>query len=58
MLASHMEDATMDIDAEIPTDLQQLKDLIFQEASYMAKKMIDITVEAKLNSTKAPVLKK
>jgi hypothetical protein len=55
MLAYHMEDATMDIDAEIPVDRQQLKDLIFQEASYMANKMIDVAVEAKLKSTKAPV---
>jgi hypothetical protein len=32
MLASHTEDATMDIDAEIPVDRQQLKDLNRHEA--------------------------
>jgi hypothetical protein len=45
MLASHTEDATMDIDAEIPADRQQLKDLISHEARAMAKKMIDSAVE-------------
>jgi hypothetical protein len=40
MLPSHTEDATMDIDAEIPADRHQLKDLIRHEARAMAKKMV------------------
>jgi hypothetical protein len=55
MLASHIEDATMDIDAEIPADRQQLKDLIHHEARAMAKKMIDSVVEEKLKSMQMPV---
>jgi hypothetical protein len=55
MLASHTEDATMDIDAEIPADLQQLKDLIRHEARAMTKKMIDSAVEEKLKAMKMPV---
>jgi beta-lactamase regulating signal transducer with metallopeptidase domain len=57
MLASHTEDATMDIDAEIPADRQQLKDLIRHEARAMAKKMIDSAVEEKLKSMQMPVSK-
>jgi hypothetical protein len=57
MLASHTEDATMDIDAEIPADHQQLKDLICHEARAMAKKMIDSAVEEKLKAMKRPVSK-
>jgi hypothetical protein len=52
-----MEDTTMDIDAEIPTDHQQLKDLIRKETSAMDKKMIDNAIEAKLKAMKVPVLK-
>jgi hypothetical protein len=58
MLASYMEDTTMDSDAEIPVDHQQLKDLIRKETSAMDKKMIDTAVEAKLKAMKVPVLKK
>jgi hypothetical protein len=58
MLASHTEDATMDIDAEIPADRQQLKDLIRHEARAMAKKMIESAVEEKLKSMQMPVSKK
>jgi hypothetical protein len=58
MLASHTEDATMDIDAEIPMDRRQLKDLIRQEDQAMAKKKIDEVAEDKLNSLKAPATKK
>jgi hypothetical protein len=57
MLASHTEDATMDIDAEIPADRQQLKDLILHEARAMAKKMIDSAVGEKLKAMKMPVSK-
>jgi hypothetical protein len=57
MLASHTEDATMDIDAEIPADRQQLKDLISHEARAMAKKMIDSAVEEKLKAMQMPVSK-
>jgi hypothetical protein len=57
MLASHTEDATMDIDAEIPADRQQLKDLIRHEARAMAKTMIDSAVEEKLKSMRMPVSK-
>jgi hypothetical protein len=47
----------MDIDAEIPADRQQLKDLIRHEARDMAKKMIDSAVEEKLKAMKMPVSK-
>jgi hypothetical protein len=57
MLASHTEDATMDIDAEIPADRQQLKDLIRHEARAMAKKMSDSAVEEKLKAIQMPVSK-
>jgi hypothetical protein len=58
MLASHTEDANMDIDAEIPMDRRQLKDLIRQEDQAMAKKKIDEVAEAELKSLKAPATKK
>jgi hypothetical protein len=57
MLSSHTEDATMDIDAEIPADRQQLKDLIRHEARAMAKKMIDSAVEEKLKAMQMTVSK-
>jgi hypothetical protein len=57
MLSPHIEDATMDIDAEIPTDRQQLKNLIHHEARAMAKKTIDSAVEEKLKAMKMPVSK-
>jgi hypothetical protein len=57
MLASHTEDATMDIDAEIPADRQQLKDLIRHEARAMAKRMIDSAIEETLKAMKMPVSK-
>jgi hypothetical protein len=57
MLASRTEYATNDIDAEIPADLQQLKDLIHQEASAVAEKMIDTAIEEKLKAMKIPVSK-
>jgi hypothetical protein len=47
----------MDIDAEIPADRQQLKDLIRHEARAMAKKMIDSAVKEKLKSMQMPVSK-
>jgi hypothetical protein len=47
----------MDIDAEIPADRQQLKDLIRHEARAMAKKMIDSAVEEKLKAMQMPVSK-
>jgi hypothetical protein len=55
MLASHTEDATMDIYAEIPVDRQQLKDLIRHEARAMAKKMSDSAVEEKLKAMQMSV---
>jgi hypothetical protein len=55
MLGSHTYDATMDIDAEIPADRQQFKDLIRHEARAMAKKMIDSAVEEKLKAMQIPV---
>jgi hypothetical protein len=55
MLASHSENATTDIDAEIPADRQQLKDLIRHQARAMAKKMIDSAVEEKLKAMQMPV---
>jgi sulfopyruvate decarboxylase TPP-binding subunit len=58
MLESHTEDATMDIDAEIPMDRRQLKDLIRQEDHAMAKKKTDEVAEAELKSLKAPATKK
>jgi hypothetical protein len=48
MLDSHKEDAIMDIDAEIPADRQQRKDLIRHTARVMAKEMIDSAVEKNL----------
>jgi hypothetical protein len=57
MLASHTEDTTMDIDAEIPVDRQKLKDLIRHKARAMVKKMIDSAVEEKLKSMQMPVSK-
>jgi hypothetical protein len=57
MLASHKEEATIDIDAEIPADRQQRKDLIRHEARAMAKKTIDSAVEKKLKAMKMPASK-
>jgi hypothetical protein len=57
MLASHTEDVTMDIDAEIPADRQQLKDLIHHKARAMVNKIIDSAVEEKLKAMKMPVSK-
>jgi hypothetical protein len=47
----------MDIDAEIPAYLQQLKYLIRHKARAMAKKMIDSAVEEKLKAMQIPVSK-
>jgi hypothetical protein len=50
MLASHTEEVTMYMDAEIPADCQQLKALIRHEARVMAKKMVESTVAENLRS--------
>jgi len=51
LLSLKSEEATMEIDAELPADRDQLKDLIRREAESMAKKLIQKEVAAALNTT-------
>lgn len=46
------EDATMEIDNELPADREQLRDLIRREAEIMAKKFVRKEVNAKLDTAK------
>lgn len=46
------EDATMEVDSELPLDRDQLRDLIRREAEAMTKKMVRKEVDAKLDSAK------
>ena len=50
LLAKKTEEATMDVDAELPADRQQLQDLIKQQAEAMAKKMIKNEVANQLKA--------
>jgi hypothetical protein len=46
------EDATMEIDNELPADREQLRDLIRREAEIMAKKLVRKEIDAKLDMAK------
>jgi hypothetical protein len=46
------EDATMEIDNELPADREQLRDLIRREAEIMAKKLVCKEIDAKLDMAK------